>query len=57
MQTQLAHLRPQVAREGVVAVDGGGDWAYAILAEPARGLADGVGGLAQSEIQSGPDRG
>src|SRR4051812_17589541 len=53
VQAQLAHLGPKLAREGVGLVDGGGDRGDLVGGEAGRGLADGVGGLAEAEFQAG----
>ena len=51
VQAELAHLRPQLAREAVGLVDLGGDRRHLVGGETLDLLAQGVGGLAQTEIE------
>ena len=51
MQPERAHLGPEFTREGVGSVDLGGERRNAALGEFPRGFADGVGGLAEGEIE------
>jgi hypothetical protein len=53
VEPELAHLRPQVAREFVLLVDLGGDRFDLVFGKPPRGLADRVGHFAEAEIESG----
>ena len=53
VQAQVAHLRPERAGKGVVAVDLGGDRRDAVGGETGGGVADGVGGFAEAEIHGG----
>ena len=51
VQAELAHLGPKLAREFVGGVDLGGHRRDAIGGVAARGVADGVGGFAELEIE------
>ena len=53
VQPELAHLRPQLAREFVGLVDLGGDRRDLVGGEALRRLADRVGHLAEVEIEAG----
>ena len=52
VKPELAHLRPQVAREFVALVDPGGDRRDLVAGEPLRGVADRVRHFAKVEIES-----
>ena len=51
VQAEGAHLGPQVAREGVGPVDLVGARRDALLREVAHGGADGIGGVAEIEVE------
>ena len=51
VQAELAHLGPQLAREAVGLVDLGGDRRHLVGGETLDLVAQGVGGLAQTEIE------
>ena len=51
-QAELAHLRPQIAREGVGAVDLVGARRDLVGREAAHAVAQHVGGLAEAEIEA-----
>ena len=51
VQAELAHLGPQLAREAVGLVDLGGDRRHLVGGETLDLLAQGIGGLAQAEIE------
>ncbi len=51
VQAERAKLRPQIAREGVAAVDLVGAWRDLVRGETAHGIAQHVGGLAKAEIE------
>src|SRR5438874_11500214 len=53
VQSELTHLRPQVAREFVRFIDLGGDRFDLIFGKAPRSLADRIGHLAEVEIESG----
>ncbi len=53
VQPELAHLRPQIAREFVLLVDLGGDRRDLLAREPLGGFADRVGHFAEFEIEGG----
>src|SRR5664280_3837268 len=54
VQAERAHLRPQIAREGIVAVDGRGARRDAVLREAVGGLAQHVDVGAEAEIEARP---
>jgi hypothetical protein len=51
VQAQLAHHRPQFAREAILGIDRGSDRFDPVEREAARRLADRVGHLAEREVQ------
>ncbi len=51
VQAECAHLWPELAGEGVGFVDPGGDRGDLVGGEARGGLADGVGRLAEAEVQ------
>ena len=52
-EAELAHLGPELAGEGVGGVHLGGDRRDLVGGEPRSRLADGVGGLSETELEAG----